>query len=384
VTPQAREILNFALPNLRDYAVVLLDPAGIIVGWLGGAEAILGYGEQEIVGCHSSALFVPEDVAKGLDRFELEIAERDSYSEDDRWHLRADGTRIWITGTVMAVRDEAGVHRGFLKLMRDRTDLRMNAENRTNHLDAVERAMARTHQFLQTLGHEMRNPLAPIKNAAMILTRTSTDERIQKVAHIIDNQVRVLERIASDLMDVSRLQHEKLELKLIEFDVRPLLEEEVAGQLGAATAKGLRCEALMPQHPLVLRADSDRVRQAVGNLLGNAIKYTLEGGSIWVKATQEADDIVIRIQDTGVGIAPDVLPRIFELFTQESRAKDLVPGGLGVGLAIVSQIAELHGGAAQARSGGVGKGSEFALRLPCKGPAAAARPGEPADRGSTV
>lgn len=112
----------------------------------------------------------------------------------------------------------------------------------------------------------------------------------------------------------------------------------------------------------------DRLRQALSNLIGNAVKYTPAGGTIWVKATQEGGDVVARVQDTGIGIAPEVLPRIFELFTQEVRAKDLVPGGLGIGLAIVRQIAELHGGVVQARSGGTGKGSEFTLRIPQGGP----------------
>jgi signal transduction histidine kinase len=125
---------------------------------------------------------------------------------------------------------------------------------------------------------------------------------------------------------------------------------------------------LFLKHPLRLVADADRLRQAVANLLGNAIKYTPEGGTVWVDVTQQSDEIIVRVQDTGIGIAPHVLPGIFDLFTQEPRARNLVPGGLGIGLAVVREIAELHGGLVQARSGGLGKGSEFALRLPCSGP----------------
>ncbi|WP_427913093.1 PAS domain-containing sensor histidine kinase [Ramlibacter sp. MMS24-I3-19] len=370
MTPAARELLDLALPALRDHAIVLLDVDGVIVGWLGGAERIFGYGADEIVGRHVSALFAPEDVARTLDVHELEVARRDSDSQDDRWHMRKDGTRIWITGTVTAVRDASGL-RGYIKLMRDRTDLRINAENRANHLDAADDALGRTHRFLQTLGHELRNPLAPIKNAAYIARRGSADPRVRKAADTILAQVDVLERLTSDLMDVSRLQHRKLDLQLSEFDVRALLEDEAAGQRLPATAKDIRLEAVLPSQPLPLVADASRVRQAVSNLLVNAIKYTPAGGTVWLKATQEAQDIVIRVQDTGIGIAPDVLPRIFELFTQEVRASDLVPGGLGVGLAIVAQIAELHGGVAQARSAGAGKGAEFTLRIPRGGPGAA-------------
>ncbi|MBK0393155.1 PAS domain-containing sensor histidine kinase [Ramlibacter algicola] len=366
--PESRELLELALPRLRDYAVVLLDPAGVIVDWLCGAEDIFGYAPGMAVGKHISMLFVPEDVAKGLDVHELAVARANSYAHDDRWHLRQDGTRIWVSGTVTALWEGTAL-RGYIKIMRDRTDQRMNAENRANQLDSVEQAMARTHRFLDTLGHELRNPLAPIKNAAYIVSKTSSDARADKAAQTINNQVAVLERLIGDLMDVSRLQHRKLELRLTQFDVRVLIDNEVGGQMAAARSKGVRLEAVLPDQPLPVLADADRLRQAVANLLTNAVKYTPPDGRVWVKATHEADDLVIRVQDTGIGIATDVLPRIFDLFTQEPRAADLVPGGLGVGLAIVNQIAELHGGVVQVRSGGHGRGSEFALRLPRTGPA---------------
>jgi PAS domain S-box-containing protein len=366
---QARELLDLAIPSLRAQAIVLIDPEGIIVGWLGGAELILGYRAQEIVGCHASVLFVPEDVQLGMPQHELEVARRSPYAQDDRWHLRSDGTRIWITGTASAIRDDSGRLRGFVKIMRDRTDLRMNTELRANQLAAVEAAMGRTRQFLHTLGHELRNPLAPIKTAAAVLPRIAGDaEKTVKMAQTISNQVGVLERLVSDLMDVSRLEYKKLRLELSEFDLSPLVQEQVSGHVGAAQAKGLRLECLIPDQPMAIVADANRLRQALANLLTNAVKYTPEAGMIWVKLTQEANDIIIKVQDTGIGISPEVLPRIFELFTQELRAKELDRGGLGVGLSIVSQIAELHGGVAQARSGGINKGSEFALRLPRLGP----------------
>lgn len=363
VKSESLELLQLALPCVRDYALVLLDAEGTVLEWLCGAEDILGYAPEEAVGKPISMIFVQEDLDKALDLHELEVARRDSYSHDDRWHLRRDGTKIWVSGTVTAVRDASGGLRGFVKIMRDRTDARMSSENRTNQADALDR----THRFVQTLGHELRNPLAPIRHAAYVARQATDEPRVQKAAETIENQVSLLERITADLMDVSRLKHRKLELRLAEFDVRALLDGEAAAQSHAAVAKGLVLEAVLPKLPLPLVADQDRLRQAVSNLISNAIKYTPAGGSIWVKATQEADDIVIRVQDTGIGIAPEVLPRIFDLFTQEPRAKDLVPGGLGVGLAIVNQIAELHGGVAQARSGGTGKGSEFALRIPCTG-----------------
>ncbi len=367
VKEQTQKLLELALFSVTDYAFVLMDPDGTVVDWLGGAQDILGYSAQEVMGRPISIIFMQEDLDKGLHLHELEVASRDSKSEDDRWHVRKDGTRIWVSGTVTALRDANGIC-GFIKIMRDRTDLRINSENRSNQLEAVEGALDRTRRFLHTLGHELRNPLAPIRNLAFLVERISPDPRIKTATSTIDNQVAVLERIAADLMDVARLHQRKLDLRLSNFDVRELLEQEAAGHMGAARAKGVRLETLLPQEPIEVVADPQRLRQAISNLLVNAVKYTTEGGSIWVKATLEAEDLVIRVQDTGIGIAPDVLPRIFDLFTQEPRASELVPGGLGVGLSIVNQIAELHGGVAQARSSGAGKGSEFALRLPRHGP----------------
>ena len=369
MTPYARELLDLALPQIRDYGIILLDTEGTIVDWLAGAQDVLGYAPEEIVGCSGSVLFVPEDLEKGLDQYEMQVARGDTLAQDDRWHLRNDGTRIWVSGTMTGLRNAAGELRGFIKIVRDRTDQRIGAENRANQLAAVEGAMERTQRFLQTLGHEMRNPLAPIRNSAFILKRISEDARIHKVAHTIEAQAAVLQRLAEDLAEVSRLHQRKLRLKLAQIDLRELLREEVGAQMLPATAKGLRVEMLLPEQPIMANVDADRLRQAVSNLLGNAVKYTPEGGTVWVKVTDEAGDAVMRFEDTGIGISGDALPRIFELFTQESRAQDLVPGGLGVGLAIVKQIAELHGGVVSARSGGAGHGAEFTVRLPREGPA---------------
>lgn len=156
-----------------------------------------------------------------------------------------------------------------------------------------------------------------------------------------------------------------------EFDLCPLLREECAAHEPSATGKGLKLEALLPHAPLPVDGDAERLRQAMRHLLANALKYTPRGGTIWVKATQEDDEVVIRIEDSGIGIDPAALQHIFELFTREERAKEIAPGYLGVGLAIVRHIARLHGGVVQARSGGAGKGAEFTLRLPRSGQASA-------------
>jgi PAS domain S-box-containing protein len=362
--PKLREMLALALLQMRDYAIIVMDPSGTIVGWFGGAEDIFGYSAQEIVGQDGALLFVEEDREKKLPDYELEVARQRAASQDDRWHLRKDGTRIWAAGMVTAVVDTNGELRGFVKLLRDRTDQRIASEERANRLVVAEAALERTNEFLRRLGHELRNPLAPIKNSAFILPRISAEPRVAQIAETIANQAAILERLAADLMDVSRLEQHRVEMRLEPVEVGALLREEAVAHSFGAYGKGVRLEAILPQSPMVVSADAARLRQAVANLLANAIKYTPAGGTVWLKAMEESGDIAIRVQDTGIGIAPDMLPRIFELFTQEPRAREVAPGGLGIGLAIVREIAMLHGGVVQARSGGVGKGSEFTLRLP--------------------
>jgi PAS domain S-box-containing protein len=369
LSDRSRELLKLALPSMRDHAILLLDPQGVILGWLAGAQQIFGWAPEECVGKNFSVLFTPDDQAKGLPELELEVARRDSLSEDDRWHVRRDGARIWISGTVTAVRDATGAIRGFIKMMRDRTDLRTEADARANQLAQALGAIDRTHRFVETLGHELSNPLTPMKIASHVLRKAAADNpAVLEAADIIAGEVAVLERIAADLVDVARLRHQKLELRLDDFDVRPIVERAVRAAAPAAQEKDLTVELLLPEAPLELVADAVRVQQAVANMLANAVKYTPAGGRVWVKATQENGYTVLRVEDTGIGIEPEVLPRIFELFSQEVRAEQHAPGGLGVGLAIVNQIAQLHGGVAQARSDGQGKGAEFTLRLPRHGP----------------
>jgi PAS domain S-box-containing protein len=361
-TNQVREMLELALGAVKDYALILIDKDGFIVAWLAGSQEVLGYRADEIVGKPLSTIFVAEDVERGIPEYELEVARHRGTAQDDRWHLRKDGSRIWASGTLTAMTDASGI-RGFVKTFRDRTDTRMGFEARANRLAAVEAALDSTKDFLRTLGHELRNPLGAIKNIAYILGR-SEDAQLKGFSGIVGNQVAILERLASDLMEVARLEHQKIDLRLEDFDVTQLVREEAGARMYEAREKGVDLEVLYPASAVMVRADRDRLRQAVGNLLANALKYTPRGGTVWLKANDSPDECLIRVEDTGIGIAPEVLPRIFELFTQEQRARDIAPSGLGIGLAIVREIVRMHGGTVEARSGGVGKGAEFAIRLP--------------------
>ncbi|MGV3571390.1 MAG: PAS domain-containing sensor histidine kinase [Ramlibacter sp.] len=361
---KALELAHRWLDHSNDHAFVALDPAGIVVGWLAGAEAILGFTPEEAIGRHIAFIFTEDDKAKGYPDYELQVAARDSHSEDSRWHTRRDGTKIWVSGTVGAVKGPAGELLGFIKLMRDQTDQRTHMERFENQVDQLAEAREKTHLFLKTLGHELRNPLGVLSNTQMILGRLVSEERARKAVEQLGAQVAVLRRLADDLMDVSRLELGKVELACERTDLRETLEGAAGSFDDAARNRSITLETLLPPTPLWVEVDRTRIQQVVLNLLGNAIKYTPVGGSVWIKATQEGDEVVAWVQDTGIGIFPPMLPRIFDLFSQAPQGLDMSEGGIGVGLALVRQLVELHGGTVQAKSSGLGKGSEFSFRLP--------------------
>jgi PAS domain S-box-containing protein len=357
------EFLEAALQQVTDFAFLLLDEGGEVVAWLGGAQRILGYSADEMVGTSLARIFTEDDLQHGFDKYELEVARSCSRAEDERWHVRKDGVRIWATGSVSAIHAR-GRLLGFVKILRDRTDLRSKMDTMENNLASLRASREETNVILRTLGHELRNPLAPLANAARILERTCTDARSAQAVRIVDRQLAVLQRLTDDLLEASRVASGKVHLQPELLDLRQLAAEAAESLQPAALAQGLSLQALLPDGPVLVQADPQRLQQVVLNLLGNALKYTPAGGTVWVKTILEDREAVLRVEDTGIGISPEMLPRIFELFTQDVEAERLVPGGLGVGLALVRNFVELHGGTVQARSNGRGRGSEFTVRLP--------------------
>ena len=358
-------IIGF-LAQVKDEAIVFMDAQGMVIGWTGGAEHVLGYSEAEVLGMSIARIFTDEDRAKGLHAFELEVARTSVRSEDDRWHVRKDGSHIWVTGTVTAVRDRAGEVVGFVKIMRDRTDLRSQIETLENRLEAALQKQESIGLFLSTLGHEMRNPLSPLATAVELIELQGKGTPLTRPLGIIRRQIAVLQRLADDLVDIARLGTSKLELRMSTIDLQALLSDSVAGLQGKARDKGVRLQAVLPAAPIELIADGDRLQQVVLNLIDNALKYTPPGGTVWVKAIEEGNEAVVRVEDTGIGIPPELLPRVFELFTQGSLSAPGTNLGLGIGLALARDLVEQHGGVIEARSAGVDKGSHFTVRIPLK------------------
>jgi len=231
---------------------------------------------------------------------------------------------------------------------------------------ALEEANRQKDEFLAMLAHELRNPLAPMLTAVEIIKRSgaSLQSDIRMPVDVIHRQVQNLRRIVDDLLEVSRVTSGKIQLVKENIDAASLITQAVETSHPIIEAKKHELTVLVPQEPVRLAADATRMVQVLTSLLNNAAKYTHEGGRIRVTVEQEGSDAVFRVRDTGVGIAPEMLGRIFELFTQVDCSLDRSQGGLGIGLALVRAVVSLHGGSVQAYSDGLGKGSEFVIRLP--------------------
>jgi two-component system CheB/CheR fusion protein len=220
-------------------------------------------------------------------------------------------------------------------------------------------------RFLATLSHELRNPLAPILTAVQLLEFSDvSDPRLRRAREVIERQVRHQTRLIDDLLDVSRIATGKLALRLEPHNLKVAVAYAVEAVMPAIEAKGQQIQVELSDEPLPVEADLVRLEQIVTNLLTNANRYTVPGGNIWLSAERTDGEAVVKVRDTGIGIPPTLLPRIFDLFTQAETARDRSRGGLGIGLALVKTLVELHGGVVEARSDGPGQGSEFMVRLP--------------------
>jgi two-component system CheB/CheR fusion protein len=220
-------------------------------------------------------------------------------------------------------------------------------------------------RFLAMLSHELRNPLAPILTAVQLLElNEATDPRVRRAREVIERQVRHQTRLIDDLLDVSRIAQGKIALRLEPHNIKAAIAYAVEGALPAISAKNQELRVELPEEPLPVQADPVRMEQVITNLLTNANRYTDPGGTIWLSAAAVDGEALIRVRDTGDGISPLLLPRIFDLFTQGETTRSRQQCGLGIGLALVNKLVELHGGIVEAFSDGPGQGSEFVVRLP--------------------
>jgi two-component system CheB/CheR fusion protein len=263
---------------------------------------------------------------------------------------------------VVALRDEQRQVVGYGKMLRDRTEVREQVETLRNLLVSAEAANARKDVFLSTLSHELRNPLAPLLNATHLIRLSAVTPGLEQPLRIIERQIDVLRRLIDDLLEVARIHTGKIAMKTQPVSLHELLDEIVRSMAPAVERKRQHLELLVTTNAIVVQGDRNRLVQVFVNLVTNASKFTPDGGTIWLKAATEGDEGVVRVEDTGMGIAPEMLPRIFDLFTQVQSPES--HEGLGIGLAVVKDLVTRHGGTVQVESQGPGKGSEFPVGLP--------------------
>jgi PAS domain S-box-containing protein len=401
---QSEERFRLLVESVNDYAIVMLDPGGRVASWNAGAARTMGYAPDEIVGRHFSRFYPAEDVAAGKPDRELRVAAAEGRFEDEGWRLRKDGSRFWANTVITALRDEAGVLRGFAKVTRDITERRRAEEALRRARDELEarvhertaalsdanarlaEAARRKDEFLAMLAHELRNPLAPVRNALQILLLAEEDARLRERARaMMERQVVHMARLVDDLLDVSRITRGKIQLRQERVDFARLVQTAAEDRRRTLEDAGVALRVDVPDEPVWVTGDPTRLTQVVGNLLDNAAKFTDRGGRAEVAVARDAAArrAVLTVRDTGIGIDAAMLANLFDPFAQADRSLERTRGGLGLGLALVKGLAELHGGEVAAHSEGPGRGTEFTVRLPlADGAAAGGRaPGAPGRAG---
>jgi PAS domain S-box-containing protein len=354
---QSEEFSRLLVEGVVDYAIFMLTPEGIVSSWNAGAERIKGYRREEIVGKHFSHFYTPEDRAARKPEIELETAERIGRAEDQGWRVKKNGELFWARVVVSALHDSEGRLVGFAKVTQDRTEER--------HVKNLEQAARNVNEFIATLAHELRNPLAPIRSAVQVMAKLPPgDKAFETMRQMVDRQSMHLTRIVEDMVDVSRITRGVLSVERVDMDLLEAVRRSVETAIPQIEAGRHKLDLDLPSRPIRVRGDINRLTQLLTNLLNNAARYTPDGGSIDVIATAEQGYGVVRIRDTGRGIAPDQIDSIFDMFVQGRTALQRVGAGLGIGLALARRLAELHDGSLTASSEGEGKGSEFVFRMP--------------------
>ena len=285
---------------------------------------------------------------------------------DDTFPLRGkDGQYRWFLSRMNCIRDASGAVLRIFGTNTDVTQEREMEEELRQIAAELSQSDRRKDEFLATLAHELRNPLAPIRNGLqMIKLAAGQPATVEKARAMMDRQLTQMVRLVDDLMDVSRINQGKLELRKERLSLTTVLDSAVETSRPLIAQMGHQLTVTLPEQVLIVDADLTRLAQVFMNLLNNAAKYSERGGHIQLRVERQGSSAVVSVKDTGIGIAADQLPRIFDMFTQVSGALEKSQGGLGIGLMLVKRLLEMHGGTVQASSDGPGKGSEFVVRLP--------------------
>lgn len=354
---ESEQRFRLLVEGVRDYAIFMLSPSGIIESWNAGAELLKGYTAEEAIGRHFSVFYRSDELQAGLPEAELRAALKYGRAEEEGWRKRKDGSVFWANVIITPVYDGNKLLRGFTKVTRDMTDRR--------RLHELENSSRRMNEFLAMLAHELRNPLAPIRNAVTVLQlEPAPSPMVRSSRDMIDRQLSHMTRLVDDLLDAGRLTTGKIHLRKERLLYNQVLARAAEAVRPLMDAQQHRFVAVVPDADLYVTADATRLTQVVQNLLTNAAKYTPSGGTIELKAWVEGGSLFTAVTDNGNGISADAIGRIFELFSQGDAQPSSKEGGLGIGLTLAKSLVEMHGGVLQAESAGAGQGSRFSFFLP--------------------
>jgi len=363
VTTTVGELYPLVLAQMREYAVVLLDPKGVVLWLNASAEELFGHKLEALVGKRGDLLFTPEDAARGVFEHEMATASAQSSMENDRWMKRADGSRFWANGVMFPLRSASGELAGFCKMLRDRTDLRQQLNTLQNEVHALVERGQEKDKILAVAAHELRNPLFATTVAVDTLRRVVQNAPEQPF-QVIERQLQTMRRLLDDITDAAQASTGKLKLKRERLDLREVILRALETMRPAIQARRHIVNEMLLPVPIPVSGDPGRLEQVLRNIIDNSVKYTAPGGVIGIEATIEGTDAVVKIEDNGVGVAPEMQMEIFDLFTQAAAPDNVDDKGLGIGLSLVKNLVVHHGGTVQVRSNGRGKGSEFTVRLP--------------------
>lgn len=364
--------MRLVAASTKDYAISTMDMDGLVTSWNSGAERLFGYSEKEMLGQSAAKLFTPEDHASGVFGEELRRAREDGRAEDDRWHLRSNGSRVFCSGITSPLMDHA--MRGYVKIARDLTGSKWLQDQQDARLEWEKRERVRAEEsarlrdeFFAVLSHELKQPLNLIQLTAEMLSRlhepvplAAVTRSAATIKRMVDSQARIID----DLMDLSRLHTGKLTLTRTQVNLTEAVSNVVSLMGSEIQEKGITLSVEAPSRDLIVHGDAIRIEQVIWNLLNNAVKFTSAGGKIIVRLIQQDDTACMEVTDTGKGIAAEFLPSIFDMFRQADTGTTRRYGGMGIDLALVKELVISHGGRVEAHSEGEGRGAQFRIFLP--------------------
>ncbi len=364
------QYMRTIIEQVHDYAIFGMDAECRATTWNEGVRQVLGFDESEFIGQDIRKLiFTPEAHEHGIPEIEFETAAKEGSASDDRWMMRKSGVRFWASGITSAVRSEDGKLVGFSKVMRDLTEQKRDEDELAELASRLSEANRRKNEFLATLAHELRNPLAPIKTAIDLMSMSPLSQENEELRSIIARQVDQVIHLIDDLLDVSRIERGKISLQRQIVDLRTVIESAAEALRATIEEKSQTLEVKLCDKEVRVDVDPARLTQVFSNLLNNSSRYSDTNCHISLTLSVdhsggEKGSAVVEIKDNGIGIPADRLDEIFQMFSQVHDSLGRGNAGLGIGLTLVKTLVELHGGKVAAYSEGIGHGSNFVVHLP--------------------